>query len=172
MEKSVSTKVSNRLVLRAEIAADLMTKNPISVRETATLKEAVAFLTDKGLCAAPVVDGAGRPVGVLSQTDIVIHDRNKVEYLPSTTDYYAKTDLTAPSGEALSERFQVERIDTTMVRDIMTPAVLSVASQDSVTRVVGDMLALKVHRLFVVDDGILVGVISAFDVLRKLGSEK
>jgi CBS domain-containing protein len=38
--------------------------------------------------------------------------------------------------------------------------------------VVGDMLALKVHRLFVVDDGILVGVISAFDVLRKLRSEK
>jgi hypothetical protein len=86
---------------------------------------------------------SGRPVGVLSQTNIVIHDRNKVEYLPSTNDYYPKTDLTAPSGAALSERFQVERIDTTMVRDIMTPAVLSVASQDSVTRVVSDMLAFE-----------------------------
>ena len=52
------------------------------------------------------------------------------------------------------------------------PVVFSVAPQDSVTRVVGDMLALKVHRLFVVDDGVLVGVISAFDVLRKLRSEK
>ena len=37
-------------------------------------------------------------------------------------------------------------------------------------KVVGKMLTLKVRRLFVVDDaGVLVGVISAFDVLRGLG---
>jgi CBS domain-containing protein len=34
------------------------------------------------------------------------------------------------------------------------------------------MVAFKIHRLFVVDeDGVLVGVISAFDVLRKLRVE-
>lgn len=82
-----------------------MTTNPISIRETATVREAVAFLTDKGFSAAPVVDVAGRPVGVLSQTDIVVHDRNQVEYVPSATDYYAKPDLTAPSGELLPEGF-------------------------------------------------------------------
>jgi CBS domain-containing protein len=39
--------------------------------------------------------------------------------------------------------------------------------------VVEDMLGLKVHRLFVVDgNGILVGVISALDVLRHLGSDE
>jgi CBS domain-containing protein len=36
-------------------------------------------------------------------------------------------------------------------------------------KVVSEMVSLKVHRLFVVDDdGILVGVISALDVLRHL----
>ena len=172
MEKSATIKASNRLVLRAETAVDLMTANPLSVRETATLKEAVAFLADKGFSAAAVVDAAGRPVGVLSQTDIVIHDRNKGKDPPSATDYYAKSDLTDPSSKDLSERFQVERIGATIVRDIMTPAVLLVAASDSVTQVVSEMLAFKVHRLFVVDDGVLVGVITAFDVLRKLRGEK
>jgi CBS domain-containing protein len=38
--------------------------------------------------------------------------------------------------------------------------------------VVEDMLGRKVHRLFVVDDdGVLVGVVSAFDVLRHLSPE-
>jgi CBS domain-containing protein len=51
----------------------------------------------------------------------------------------------------------------------MTPAVFSVTPDAPAARVVGDMLDLKVHRLFVVDrDGVLVGVISALDVLRFL----
>jgi CBS domain-containing protein len=80
--------------------------------------------------------------------------------------------LTGPSGEAFSKRSQVERTDTALVRDIMTPAVLSVESRDSVTRVVSEMLAFKVHRIFVVDGGVLVGVISAFDVFRNLHGDK
>jgi CBS domain-containing protein len=51
----------------------------------------------------------------------------------------------------------------------MTPVVFSVSPEAPARRVVGDMLGLKVHRLFVVgSDGVLVGVISALDVLRHL----
>jgi CBS domain-containing protein len=51
----------------------------------------------------------------------------------------------------------------------MTPAIFSVAPDTAASRVVEEMLALKVHRLFVVDsDGTLVGVITALDVLRHL----
>ena len=38
-----------------------------------------------------------------------------------------------------------------------------------VSRVIGDMVGLRVHRLFVVDDdGVLVGVITTMDVLKRL----
>ena len=51
----------------------------------------------------------------------------------------------------------------------MTPVVFAVSSEVPARRVVGDMLGLKVHRVFVVDvGGVLVGVISALDVLRHL----
>jgi len=157
------------LSLRAETAADLMTPNPVSVRDNATLREAIGLLIDRGYSAAPVIDDAGRPVGVLSRTDVLVHDREHVEHLAPTPEYYNRDELTTDENESLREGFQVERVDPTRVRDVMTPAVFSVSPEASAARVVSDMLSLKVHRLFVVDTaGVRVGVISALDVLRCL----
>jgi CBS domain-containing protein len=142
--------------LAAATAADLMTPNPASMREAATVDEAICFLTDKGFSAAAVIDPAGRPVGVVSRADLLVHER--------------AANRTA-SGSA--GPFETARTaDTTQVRDIMTPAVFSVTPETVAIRVIESMVALKVHRLFVVDRaGILVGVISALDVLRHLRPE-
>jgi CBS domain-containing protein len=161
-----------RLTLWAETAADLMTPNPVSIAANAPVKEAIAFLADKGFSAAPVIDHAGRPIGVLSRTDILIHDREKVEYLPTAPERFERTARTR-MGESLEVGFQVENVDGTRVSDIMTPAVFSVGLETSASKVVEEMLALKVHHMFVVgDDGILVGIISALDILRRLGSDE
>jgi CBS domain-containing protein len=59
--------------------------------------------------------------------------------------------------------------DNTPVTEIMTPAVISVAPGTSVRSVVEKILNLHVHHLFVVDEtGVIVGVISPIDILRKL----
>lgn len=158
-----------RLTLAADTAADLMTPNPVSIRDVATVQEAAVLLTDKAISAAPVIDEAGCPVGVLSLTDLVIHDRERVEYLSPSEPEGAP----APAATRVSERqrngYQVVNVDRTQVREVMTPVVFAANPETSAARVVADMLALKVHRLFVVDDaGVLVGVISAMDVLRHL----
>jgi len=67
-----------RLTLMAETAADLMSANPVSVRADVTIAEAAALLTERGFGAAPVIDEAGRPVGVISRTDILLHDRQQL----------------------------------------------------------------------------------------------
>jgi len=129
----------------------------------------VRFLSDRGFSAAPVINASGRPVGVLSRADIIVHDREKIEYVSPTPDYYEQCELVLKSGEALGAGFQVEKTDTTLVRDVMTPAVFSVLPDAPVRQVVKDMVACKVHRLFVVDRaGVLVGVISSLDLLRYL----
>jgi CBS domain-containing protein len=165
MSRTLKTRRSPRHPLWAETAADLMKANPISVRDDATVREAVALLIDKGFSAAPVIDAAGRPVGVLSRSDILVHDREKVEYLEPAPEYYHQGDLAARSGERLRDGFQVERVDRTQVRDLMTPAVFSVTPEAPATEVIEQMLALNVHRLFVVDRA---GVISVLDILRHL----
>ena len=157
------------LCLRAETAADLMTSNPVSVREDATLREAIALLADRGYSAAPVIDAAGWAVGVLSRSDVLAHDREHVEHLAAAPECYDRAELTTEEDEPLGDGFQVERTDPTQVADLMTPAVLSVGPDTPAAHVVRDMLDLRVHRLFVVDQGgVLVGVISALDVLRCL----
>jgi CBS domain-containing protein len=154
---------------RAATAADLMTRNPISIREHATVKEAAALLTDRAISAAPVINDAGHPVGVVSRTDLVQNERERAEYLPVALEYYHGEEMTLGSGESLADGFQVENADLTEVHDIMTPVVYAVAPETPAVQVVKEMLTKNVHRLFVIDaDGVLIGVVSAMDVLRKL----
>jgi predicted transcriptional regulator len=157
------------LTLNAATAADLMTPNPLSIRQNATVKEGAAFLSDRGISAAPVIDDAGRAVGVLSRADIVVHHRQEAQFVPDSSEYYERTDLATRADERLLASFQVENVDPSQVRDIMTPLVLAVLLNDSARKVIAQMVDKKVHRLFVLDGSdVLVGVISALDVLRKL----
>jgi CBS domain-containing protein len=169
MTVKMPTKAPPRLILETETAADLMKPNPVSIRENAMVREAIALLTDKGFSAAPVIDRAGQPVGVVSRYDILAYDREKVEYVASVPDYYDEGELAARTGKAHGSGFQVVNVDRTCVTDIMTPVVFAVTPDTPARKVVHEMLALKVHRLFVVDrNGVLVGVISATDVLQHL----
>jgi CBS domain-containing protein len=141
MNTALPPALTPRLALEERTAAELMTPNPVSVREAATVREAVELLTRRGISGAPVIDHAGRPVGVLSRADILVHDRE------------------TPDPAADAER----------VRDIMTPVVFCVAPDTPASHVVRELVELRVHRLFVVDDrGTLVGVISVLDLLRHL----
>lgn len=171
MTATLDLKMARVLKLQATTASDLMAANPISLRADANVHEALALLTDKGFSAAPVIDRSGRPIGVLSQTDIVIHDREQVEYLRPVPEYYDPDDLVTPNKEPLPSGYQVERVESVPVRGLMTPVVFSVAPDTPAQEVIDQMLSLKVHRLFVVDrSGVLVGVISALDVLRHVRS--
>jgi len=169
MATSMKLKTSTSMTLEVERAADLMKANPVSIRENATIQEAAALLTDKGFSAAPVIDEAGRPIGVVSRSDIIIHDREKVEYLAPVPEFYDEAELSARVAPSSRSGFQVVNVDRTRVGDIMTPIVFSVTPETPVRTVVHEMLDLKVHRVFVVDRaGVLVGVISASDVLQQL----
>jgi CBS domain-containing protein len=156
------------LTLKARTAADLMTDHVISIPEVAPLHEAIAVLTDRGFSGAPVINEAGRPVGVISASDILIHDRNAPAYAKPMPEYYTRSDLRAAIGEDVGG-FQVEAVDRTKVRDVMTPVVFSIRPDAPARQVIEELLNLGVHRLFVIDrDDVLVGVIAMSDILRRL----
>jgi CBS domain-containing protein len=159
----------HRLALKADTARDLMSPSPVSIHHRASVAEATALLTDRGFSAAPVIDDAGRAVGVISRTDLLVHDRERMTHPVAVPEHEDPEGRRAAWQAPLPEGFGVEEVDSTMVCDIMTPVVFSVLPDTSAEQVVDDMLGLKVHQLFVVDrDGILVGVISGLDVLRHL----
>src|SRR5690348_7885944 len=132
--------------LDAATAASVMTADPVSVPAGATITEVLAFLADKGFSAAPVIDQAGRPIGVVSRTDLLVHEREQALSQPP------------PLGIGPPQLAQVR------ARDLMTPAVFAVKPQTPVASLAEQMVELNVHRLFVVDDsGALVGVVTALD---------
>ncbi len=133
------------LTFPAKTVGELMTPSPVSLAQGATVADAISCLTDRGISGAPVIDAAGRPVGVLTQTDLVIHFRER-------------SRTAGGPGE-----------DRALVRDLMTPAVFTLRPDAPAATVIEHMRALNVHRLFVVgNDGLLVGVVTALDVLRHL----
>jgi CBS-domain-containing membrane protein len=123
---TIQLEVPRPLMLGAVTAADLMTANPVSIRQQANVREAIKLLIDRRVSAAPVVDEAGRPVGVLSQTDILVHDRERVEHVTPAPEFFHRADLRTPAGEELPRGFQVEKVDRTRVDELMTPVVFSV----------------------------------------------
>lgn len=151
-------------------AADLMTPNPVSIRGDASVVEATALLTDRAFSGAPVIDEAGRPIGVVSRSDLLTHDRERFEYLSGNPVGYYESEVEFHGKKThMPEGFEVVDVDRTRVAEIMTPVVFSVRPDTPLPKVIKELTSLRVHRLFVVDEaGILVGVISALDVLTRL----
>lgn len=159
------------LRLHAVLAEDVMTPNPVSVRDELTVHEAVVFLTERRISAAPVINEAGRPVGVISEADILRHDREHAEHLYWLPQKEVDRELTLPTGEHLSgTSFEVEVPDVTRVKDVMNPVVYAVRRTTHIYEVVSQLCKRRIHRLFVVDeDNSLVGVITTLDILNRLG---
>jgi CBS domain-containing protein len=55
----------------ARTVGEVMTANPISIAETASLAEAAGILDGHKISGLPVIDEVGALVGVLSQTDLI-----------------------------------------------------------------------------------------------------
>jgi len=133
-----------------------MTPDPVAIRADATVKEAVAFFVDRGFGVAPVIDKAGRPVGVITRADVMVYDRARLAWPESGPLYFETAEL--PRHE-----------EDPQVCDLMTPAVCAVAPETPAAQAAEQMATGHIRRLFVVDQcGTLVGILSAMDVLRHL----
>ncbi len=129
--------------------AELMETNLKTANDDAMIAEAVVALADAHVSALPVLDRRQRFVGVLSTTDIL-----------------------EAEAECSDARERERLFKETLVRDIMTPNPQTVEPDDEVRDVAQRMLYLEVHRLFVVYDGQLVGVVSQSDIVRAVATAK
>jgi CIC family chloride channel protein len=127
--------------------AELMQRKVQTVGSDATVAEAIVSLADGHISGMPVVDGAGKVVGVLSTTDL----------------------LTA-EAEAEDAAARQTLLENTLVRDIMTPRPFTVAPGEDVREAARQMLYADVHRLFVAEGDKVVGIISTTDIVRAVAT--
>ncbi|MSR31855.1 MAG: CBS domain-containing protein [Gemmataceae bacterium] len=160
MRVSTAPDQGNLATLLNHPAGKMMNQPAISLCADATIPEALALFLDRGYHAAPVIDEAGRPIGVVSMSDLLRHDLDRGTH-PSHGERL--------HGHAVPEGFEVEEVDTALVCDIMTEAVFTVHLDTPLRSLVQKMLELDVHQLYVVDNEmVLVGVMSTIDVVRAL----
>ena len=128
------------------IVRELMTENPTSVPENATIANAISVLESLDVRHVPVVDEEGALVGMVSDRDI----RAIVGPYP---------DLDPELGNRL--RWPIRRA--------MTTDVTTIDADSEATEAIDAMLEQKVGALPVLDsDGDFVGIVSYVDLLREL----
>lgn len=90
-ERDVISKCCAHGKVLAEIAVStVMTSDPVTVRRTASLAQAMGTMLDGGFRHVPVVDGVGEAVGMLSIRDIPTEYRLMVERAQSGPTLAAK----------------------------------------------------------------------------------
>lgn len=147
-------------------ARDLMETAIVSVGPDTPLLDVHRLFTEEEIGGAPVVDDDGTLRGVITVTDLVRaveeeHDagRMSADYFRDILPYSSPDWLSGP--EDLQDRLRTLRAE-----DVMTAEVRTVPPDAPVTQVARILRESHIHRVFVSDDTRLVGVISAFDLLR------
>jgi CBS domain-containing protein len=127
------------LFLNGKTAQDLMTQSDLTIAGTATLEEAVSLLMDHNLNAVPVRNEKGEPVGVLSRSDIVAHDRDAYKFLHRPQQTEGDTLRLRMSPGSDSNAFAKEKTDP-LVQDVMTKVIYWVAPGTAAKTVIDAML--------------------------------
>ena len=123
--------------------ADVMTEPAMTVRSDATLGEVEALFEARGVNAFPVTDSTGDLIGIVSKLDLLAAFRfNDATILPAY--------------EAIMQR---------PVREIMTAETETVTPETPLTRVLDELVRLRLKSLPVVEGAEVVGVVSREDVL-------
>jgi CBS domain-containing protein len=141
-------------------AADVMTRSILSVTPDASLVEAIRLMLDNSVSGLPVIDDAGRLVGILTEGDLLRRgetgtERQRPRWL----------EILMGPGRLASEyvRTHGRKID-----DLMTREPISVAPEAPLDKIVELMERHRIKRVPVIEGDKLVGIVSRADLLRAL----
>ncbi|MFC1553856.1 CBS domain-containing protein [candidate division KSB1 bacterium] len=142
-------------------AADIMVKSVVCVQKSTTLQELVEIFLTKNVSGVPVLDGE-KLIGIISKTDMVTHGLEKElsSLLKQKHEKYSSIDL--PDFDYLlgSEPSQET------VEHVMTKKAITTGPDTKVAELVKIMLENKIHRVIIVEDEKVVGLVSTVDLLK------
>jgi len=175
--------------------SEIMTRDVVTVTPETTLREAVDLFSAHHISGAPVVSGHA-VVGVVSATDIIEFAASEPEHVteaPENTSwaedssdadveradampgcYY--TDLFAGEGDDVADRIggpsEVSVLDLHTVDEVMTRDAIALSPNDSVFAAADVMRRQAIHRVLVVEDEKLLGIVSTLDLAQAVAEHK
>jgi len=169
---------------------DIMSTDLVVVSPQLSLRDLLELLADKHLGGAPVI-ADGKVVGVITLDDIVSFQaslpavptedseeqswdgeprRGSVEGDEAVATYYV--DLWPDTGAELPERAAAlrgpewDQLSEHVVEEAMSRRLWTISSDDAIDAAARKMQELDIHRLLVIDEGRLSGIVTVSDVTR------
>jgi CBS domain-containing protein len=123
------------------LVQDMMTRDPISVPQDASVDVAIDLMVEKNISGVPVVDEDDLPVGVITEFDVL--------------QYYGKYQDNCPT-----------RYNT--CRDTMSADIRTIREDASLEVAAKIFEAVSLRRLLVLSGNRLVGILARRDVVRSI----
>jgi CBS domain-containing protein len=148
--------------------AEVMTRDPLTVTPDTPLTDVIRTIAERKISGLPVVDDAGKLVGVISETDLMWRETgvtqppyimllDSVIYLENPGQY--ERDLHKALGQTVKEAMSQKPITITPEKPLREAAQI--------------LHEHKIHRLPVLDrDGQVVGILTRGDVIRAMAAEQ
>jgi CBS domain-containing protein len=145
-------------------ARDVMVSPVITLKPTATVREAAKLFLDRHISAAPVVDDQGKVVGIISEGDLL----HRVE---------AGTEIRRPwwlrilaSEETIVQDYI--KAHARRVGDVMTRNVVTVSPDAPLQEVANLLESKRIKRVPVLSNGQLVGIVSRANIVQAVASAR
>lgn len=149
---------------RTQPVRDVMTTDVLTFAPGDTVESAMRALVDRGIDAAPVVDG-GAVVGLLSTSDLIVAE-GQVHVPTVITLLGASFEL---PGERKKFGEDLRRALGGTVEEVMTREPRTVGPDATLEEAATVLHTHDVSRLPVVDDGgVLVGIVARGDIVRAM----
>src|SRR5215467_4599247 len=140
------------------VAADVMTTDVITVTPETTVRDIATLLHSKRISGVPVVDAAGRILGIVTEGDLVLREAIAGEHHRSWwLSLFDDPNVIARDYAKTHGR---------VAKDVMTTPVISVGPATTLSEIAKTLERHRIKRVPVVHDNKLLGIVSRSNLLQ------
>ncbi len=156
-----TTEVGTEGSARGQRVRDIMTGNVVSVKADTSVARIAQLMDGKAVSGVPVVDGENRVIGIVTDFDLVVRNTpiDPPPFLP-----LLEGRIPLETQDHFNRR--IRHMVGTQARDVMTEDVLTIGADEDLETLAKLMVKRKINLVPVVEQGLLVGVVSRADVIR------
>jgi CBS domain-containing protein len=136
---------------------EVMSRPAITIGPDAPLADVARLLTDRAISGVPVVDDAGRCLGVLSETDLLVKQMSRPLSRRMPIEWII--------GEH-HDADELRRRSATTAREAMSQPPITIGADRPVREAASIMVDRDINRLPVVEDGRVIGIVTRADLVR------
>lgn len=148
-----------------KLARDVMQTGVVTLSPDDPLHVAQRVFYEEGIHGAPVLDDFGRIVGVISSSDVLraVFEAKEVAAIDPSVWQPGLDD--ALGAWSLSPDDFKEQVRNAVVSEYMTESAVTVKPDTPVPELARILRENGIHRVLVVEDSSLRGIVSTFDLL-------